>query len=108
VHARERLAREVEIAGGVDQVELGVHPLGHAEREIDRVLAFDFVGGVVGKRRAVLHGPVAFARAGHERESVDQGGLAARAVAHDRHVADLRCLIHAHGRRPLLKGTKRI
>ena len=108
VHARERLPREVEIARRVDQVELRVHPLGDRDGEIDGILAFDFVGGVIGESGTVLHGSVALARAGHEREGVDQGGLSARAVAHDRHVADLRCLVHAHGRMQLLLGVRRI
>src|SRR5216110_1281868 len=108
VHARERLPREVEIARRVDQVELRVHPLGDRDGEIDGILAFDFIGGVIGESGTVLHGSVALARAGHEREGVDQGGLSARAVAHDRHVADLRCLVHAHGRMQLLLGVRRI
>src|SRR5213079_2499820 len=49
VHARERLPREVEIARRVDQVELRVHPLGDRDGEIDGILAFDFVGGVIGE-----------------------------------------------------------
>ena len=96
--AGERLAREIEIPGGVDEVDLRVHPLGDAEGEVDGILAFDLVGGVVGEGGPLLDGPVALARAGHEREGVNQGGLAARAVAHHGHVADLRCLVHAHGR----------
>src|SRR3989449_584837 len=108
VHARERLPREVEIARRVDQVELRVHPLGDRDGEIDGILAFDFVGGVIGESGTVLHGSVALPRPGHEREGVDQGGLSARAVAHNRHVADLRCLVHAHGRMQLLLGVRRI
>ena len=72
VHARQCFAREVEIARGVDQVELYVHPFGDGEGEVDRVLAFDFVRGVIGKGSAVFHGSVSLARAGHEREGVDQ------------------------------------
>src|SRR3989441_276679 len=102
------LTGEVEVAGRVDEVELRVHPFGDGDGEVDGVLAFDFVGGVIGEGGAVFHGPVAFARAGHERKRVDQRGLAARAVAYDRHVADLRCLVHAHGRLPLLEGTSKI
>ena len=108
VHARERLTGEVEVAGRVDEVELRVHPFGDGDGEVDGVLAFDFVGGVIGEGGAVFHGPVAFARAGHERKRVDQRGLAARAVAYDRHVADLRCLVHAHGRFQLRQGVRKI
>jgi hypothetical protein len=39
---------------------------------------------------------VTLACAGHEREGVDQGGFAARAVAHDRDVADLSGLVDTH------------
>ena len=54
VQAGHDLAEVVEVAGGVDQVDLGVEPLGVAEAEADGVLAFDFVGGVVGEGGAVL------------------------------------------------------
>ena len=94
--AGQRVAGEVQVAGGIDQVELGVHPLGHRQGQVDGVLALDFVGGVIGEGGAVLDGPMAFARAGHEREGVDQRCLAARAVAHDRHVADFSCLVDTH------------
>ena len=48
-HARERFAGEVQIAGSVDQVELGVHPLGHGDGQVDGVFALDFVRGVIGE-----------------------------------------------------------
>src|SRR5207249_8087503 len=54
IDARERLAREVEVARGVDEVELRVHPLSHADGEVDGVLALDFVGSVVGESGAVF------------------------------------------------------
>src|SRR5207249_633454 len=83
---------------GVDHVELRDHPLWHADGEGNEVLALEFVGGVIGEAGAVLQGPMAFARAGHEREGVEQRGLAARAVADDGHVADFSCLVDAHAR----------
>jgi hypothetical protein len=51
---------------------------------------------------------VPLARAGDEREGVDEGGLAAGAVARHGHVADLRGLVHAHRRKSLLLGRQRI
>ena len=106
--AGERLAGEIQVARRIDQVELGIHPFGDGESQVDGVLAFDLVGGVIGEGSAVFHGAVAFARAGHEREGIDQRGLPARAVADDRHVADLTCLVHAHGRSSLRQGIGRI
>ena len=38
VQAGHDLAEVVEVARGVDEVDLGVHPLGVAERQVDRVL----------------------------------------------------------------------
>src|SRR5437016_5041551 len=106
VHARQRLAREIEVPRRVDEVELGVEPLGHGEREGDRVFALDFVGGVIGEGGSVFHGPVTLAGTGHEREGIDEGGLTARAVADDRDVADLRRLVHAHRRTLLRQGVR--
>ena len=96
VHARERVAGEIEIPRRIDQVDLGIHPLGDSQREIDGVLPFDFVCGVIGESGAVLYRAMSFARSGHERQRIDQGGLAARAVANHGHITDLRRLVHAH------------
>jgi hypothetical protein len=96
VHAGERFGREVHVPGRVDEVDLRVHPLRHRDGEIDGVFALDFVGSVIGEGAAVLYGAVALARTGHEREGIDERGLAARAVAHHGHVADLPCSMDAH------------
>src|SRR5256885_13660447 len=93
------LFRSIEVPRRVDEVELGVEPLRHGEGEVDRVFTLDFVGGVIGEGGSVFHGPVTLAGTGHEREGIDEGGLAARAVADDRDIADLRRLVHAHGAR---------
>ena len=104
VDARERIAGEVEIAGGVDQIDLRLHPLGDREGEIDGVFAFDFVCGVIGESRAVLYGSMSFARSGHERQRIDQRGLTARAVADYGHIADFGSPVHAHKGATLLRG----
>ena len=77
VQAGDDFAEVVEVARGVDEVELGVHPLGVAEGEIDRVLPGDFVGGVIGEGGAVFDAAVAPAGAGHPGERVDERRLAA-------------------------------
>ena len=59
------LAEVVEVTRGVDEVELGIHPLGVAEREIDGVLSGDFVGGVIGERRTLFDAAVAPAGSRH-------------------------------------------
>ena len=59
VQRSHRFAEEVEVAGGVEQVELGVHPLGVGQAEADRVLAGNFVGSVIGEGRAILDVSVA-------------------------------------------------
>ena len=102
VQRRDYLAEEVEIARGVEQVELGVHPLGVGQAEADRVLAGDFVGSVIGEGRAVLDVPVAPAGTRDKGEGVHQSRLAAPAVAHKRHVPDCIRAIDTHGLHLLL------
>ena len=92
----DRVAQEVGVARGVDEIDLGVHPLGVGAAEVDGVLALDLLGGEVGERGAVLDGAVALGGPGNESERVDQSGLPARAVSHDRDVADLRTAIFSH------------
>ncbi len=91
------LAEIVEVAGGVDQVDLGVEPLGVAEGQVDRMLALDLVGGIVGEGGAVLDAAVAPAAAGHPGEPVDQRRLATRAMADERHIPDGVGAIDLHG-----------
>ncbi len=86
--AADHFAEEIEIPGGIQQVQLGVHPLGVADAERDGVFAIDFVRGGIGEGTAFLDRPMAAAGTGHEREGVHQGRLATRAVAHERHVPD--------------------
>jgi hypothetical protein len=91
------LAEVVEVARGVDKVDLGIEPLGVAEGEVDRVLALDFVGRVVGEGGAVLDAAVAPAASGHPGERVDQGRLTTRAMADERHISDGVGAIDLHG-----------
>ncbi len=97
VQAADHLAEVVEISGSVDEVDLGVEPLGVAEAEIDGMLAVDFVGGVVGERGAVFDRAVAPAGAGNEGERVNQGCLAAGAVPDERHISYGAGAIDLHG-----------
>src|SRR6266705_650617 len=47
-----------------------------------------------------------FARSGHERQRIDQRGLAARAVANYGHIANFGSLVHAHNAPALLRGDR--
>lgn len=106
VQRRDRLTEEVEVAGGVEQVDLGVHPFGVGQAQADRVLARDFVGGIVGEGRAVLDVSVAPAGTRYKGESVDQGRLAAPAMADKRHVANRVRAIDTHGLHLLESGYR--
>ena len=97
VQAADDFAEVVEISRGIDEVELGVEPFGVAEAQIDGVLAFDFVGGIIGERGTVFDGAVAPAGTGNEGERVDQGCLTARAVPNERHVSYGVGAIDLHG-----------
>ena len=97
MQAGHDFAEVVEIARGVDEIDLSVHPLGVAEGEIDGVLSGDFVGGVVGEGRAVLDSAMAPAAAGHPGEGIDERRLSTGPVADERHVADGVGAIHLHG-----------
>ncbi len=98
IQPTHRLAEVVEVSGGVDHVDLGVHPLGVGQAEADGVLAFDLVGGGIGEGGAVLDRPVAPAGAGYEGKCIHQGGFSARSVAHKCHVANSFGAIDLHGR----------
>ncbi len=43
------ITSEVEISGRVDEVDLGIHPLGVGQSQADGVLPFDLVWSVVGE-----------------------------------------------------------
>jgi hypothetical protein len=75
VQAGDDFAEVVEVTRGVDEIDLGVEPLGVAEAQIDGVLAFDFVGRVIGERRTVFDGTVAAAGAAYEGQGINQGRL---------------------------------
>ncbi len=97
VQAGDDFAEVVEVARGIDEVELGVHPLGVAEREVDRVLAGDFVGGVIGEGRSVSGTAMAPAGAGHPSQCIHERRLSTAAVADERHVSDGLGAIDLHG-----------
>ena len=58
-------------------------------------------GRGVGEGGAVGDAAVAFTRAGHEGERIDQAGLAAPSVSDHRDVADFRSLVLSHSRTSL-------
>ena len=56
----DRVAVEVEVPRGVDQVDLGVHPLGVCAAQADGVAPLGLLGGMVGEGRSLLDGAVPF------------------------------------------------
>ena len=97
VETAHGLAEVIEISGCIEEVQLGVHPLGVREAEGDGVLAIDFVGGVIGECGAIPDRAVAAAGTGDEGQRVDEGRLAAGSVAHEGHISDGVGAIDLHG-----------
>src|SRR3954470_11433686 len=97
IEAADDFAEVVEVSWSVDEIDLGIQPLGVAEAQIDGVLAFDFVGRVIGERVTVFDRAVAPAGAAYEGQGVNQGRLPAGPVPDKRHVSDGVGAIDLHG-----------
>src|SRR6188472_3169017 len=97
MQAGDDLAEVVEVTRGVDEIDLGVQPLGVADGQIDGVFAFDFVGRIVGERGTVFDGTVASAGAAYEGQGIYQGRLSASPVPDKRHVSYGVGAIDLHG-----------
>src|SRR6188472_819067 len=97
MQAGDDLAEVVEITRGVDEIDLGVQPLGVADGQIDGVFAFDFVGRIVGERRTGFDGTVASAGAAYEGQGIYQGRLSTSPVPDKRHVSYGVGAIDLHG-----------
>ena len=89
LHAGDRVADEVGVAGGVDDVDLDAVVHDGREREVDRELALDLLGVVVEGRVTVVDGAEPLRRAGQEEHRLGERGLARTAVADEHDVADL-------------------
>jgi hypothetical protein len=93
---RARLGQEVRVAGRVDQVDLGLLPLHERERREQADLSLDLVGIEVRHRRAFVDATDPVDGAGVEEQGGHERGLSATSVAHHRHVADVRGVVHLH------------
>src|SRR5262249_13666989 len=83
------LAPQVNVAGGVEQVDLGALPFHRDDGQGDGGVALDLVGVVVGDGVAVFDAPEAGAGAGVEHHRLHEGGLAGATVGHERDVANV-------------------
>ena len=100
----DRVALEVEVSGGVDQVDLHTLPLRERARNVDGVTALDLFGCVVGEGGAVLDGAVTLTGGGHEGQRVDECRLAAGPVSDYSHISDVSRLVLLHNNDPPLKS----
>jgi hypothetical protein len=92
----ERVGDEARIARCVDQVDLPLLPLERGQRRRDRHLARLLVLVGIRDRRSVDNGAKPIDGAGLEQQRLVERGLAATAVADERHVANpIRGLVHA-------------
>ena len=90
------LGEEVRVAGGVEEVDLGLAPLAPGDGGLEADLPLDLVGIEVGDGGAVLDAAEPVHRPGVEEDGGHERGLAAAAVAHDGHVADAGGLVDLH------------
>ena len=97
---RARLGQEVRVAGRVDQVDLGLLPLGERERRQQADLALDLVGVEVGDRGALVDAAEPVHGAGVEEQRGDERRLAAAAVPDHGDVADVRGVVNLHDQGP--------
>ncbi len=88
-HTSRRFAREVEIAGCVDQVDLRARPLSVRDRYVDRDTAIFLLGSEVSDRRALAHRALAIRGTGREADGIEQRGFPRAAVPQKHHVADV-------------------
>ena len=93
---RARLGQEVGVAGGVEEIDLGLSPLPVGEAGLQADLPLDLVGVEIGGGGAVVH-PAEAVQGPHVVEhGGGQGGLAAAPVAHEGDVADARSVVDLH------------
>ena len=95
-----RLMDEHIEAGCIDEVDLGLSPLGIGQPRRNRHLAGDFFFVVIGGGAAVIHAAQALARARSVKHRRDQRRLAGVAVSDHRHIPHIRAFIDFHGLAP--------
>ena len=85
----DHLAREIEEAGRIEDVDLVAVVLGKADAEVDRDLLLLFLGLEVHGGRGLVGGAHACDGAGGEKHGLREHGLAVVRVAQQNHVSDL-------------------
>ncbi len=87
-HARARFAQKVQVAGGVQEVDLGVHPVRVRHRHTHGDPVGDLLRAEHGERGSVGCGAMSPGRPGGVAACIDQRCLSGGAVTHDDDVAD--------------------
>ena len=95
-HCGADFAIEIEEAGGIDNVDLGVLPLKGSEGGVDGNGTLDLLRIEVGRGGAVFNLAQALKQACVEEHSFGKGGLAFAAVAEYAYVADVCCGVVFH------------
>ena len=103
--AGTRIGQEVAHARRVDEIDLGLVPLGPGEAGRQRVLPGDFFVVVISDRRPIVDTPQAGRRSSGIEQGGDQLGLARSAVSDDSDVADTPRVVCLHGGYPPLPGV---
>ena len=90
------LADEVEVAGNIDEIDLGILPFDRGDGGADGELALDFLGVVIRNGAAILNAAHAVNRTRGPQQRFGQRGLALAAVADNRNIANILGLIIFH------------
>ena len=91
------------VAGSIENVDLGLLPLGHGDGSRDRDFALDFLLVKISDRVALIDTEEAVGGSGGEKQRGSERGLAGIAVAHYTNVPDILAFVDFHGVAPFFK-----
>ena len=95
-HSLVNFAVEIEEAGGVDQIDLGVLPLKGSKSSRNGNMPLGLFGVIVGGGGAILNAAHTIEQAGVVEHSLSEGGLAFAAVTEDTDVANAVSFVVLH------------
>src|ERR1035441_8448474 len=98
-----RIVNKYVVARRIQEIDLGLLPLGHGDGSRDRDFALDFLLVKIGDRVALIDAEKAVGGSGGEQQPGCERRLAGIAVAHDTNVPDILAFVDFHGSAPFLK-----
>src|ERR1019366_9318123 len=98
-----RIVNKYVVTRRIQDVDLGLLPLGHGDGSRDRDFALDFLLVKIGDRVALIDAEKAVGGSGGEQQPGCERRLAGIAVAHYTNVPDILAFVDFHGSAPFLK-----